>query len=307
MTLTELRYIVAVAREHHFGRAAAACFVSQPTLSVAIKKLEEQLNVTIFERHKHDVKITPVGARIVEQAQRVLEEADKIKQLANEAEDELSGQLKLGVIYTVGPYLLPRLIPAINKSAPDLTLLIEENYTNKLADLLKQGELDVIILSTPFELNGSEMRHLYNEPFMVALPSDHSLAKRKTVKLEDLFDETLLLLRSGNCFRDQVLAACSSCMTKNLSREGLQQTLESSSIETIRQMVAAGTGVTILPATSIYEGPDIKGQISYLPFSKPVPEREIILVWRKSWPRTKIIDLLESTIKKIKLKGTNPH
>lgn len=303
MTLTELRYIVAVAREHHFGRAAASCFVSQPTLSVAIKKLENQLGVTLFERYKHDIKITAIGARIIAQAQRVLEEADEIKHIASTAEDEFAGQLKLGVIFTIGPYLLPKLIPAIHKAAPDLTLLIEEDYTHKLGELLKLGELDVLILSTPFDLSGIETRHLYNEPFMVALTAGHELAKKKSVRLEDLLNETLLLLRSGNCFRDQVLAACSSCMNQQFSRERIQQTLEGSSIETIRQMVATGTGITILPATSIYEGPDIKGRIVYRPFSKPGPEREIIMAYRKSFPKSGIIDLLENTISRIKLRG----
>jgi len=305
MTLTELRYVVAVARENHFGRAAAACFVSQPTLSVAIKKLENQLGVTLFERYQHDVKITAIGARIVAQAQRVLEEAEVIKHIASAAEDEFVGQLKLGVIFTIGPYLLPKLIPALHKATPDLTLLIEEDYTHKLGELLKLGELDVLILSTPFDLSGIEIRHLYNEPFMVALPTGHELAKKKSVKLEDLFDETLLLLRSGNCFRDQVLAACSSCMSQQFSRESIQQTLEGSSIETIRQMVAAGTGITILPATSIHEGPDIKGQLVYRPFSKPGPEREVIMAYRKTFPKTEVINLLENTISRIKLKGTS--
>ncbi len=303
MTLTEFRYIVAVARERHFGRAAAACFVSQPTLSVAIRKLEAQLGVTLFERYQHDVKITPVGQRIVEQAQRVLEEADKIKIMASEKEDELAGQLRLGVIYTIGPYLLPKLIPAINKAAPDLTLLIEENYTHKLGELLKQGDLDIVILSTPFELAGTDSRHLYNEPFMVTLPAGHELAKKKAIRLEDLLDEPLLLLRSGNCFRDQVLAACSSCMSGQFSRDGIQQTLEGSSIETIRQMVAAGSGVTILPATSIYEGPEIKGRLEYRPFARPVPQREVVLVWRKSWPRIAIVDMICDAIARVRLKG----
>ncbi len=305
MTLTELRYIVAVARERHFGRAAAACFVSQPTLSVAIKKLEEQLDVILFERYKHDVKITPIGTQIVEQAQQVLEQAEKIKTIANEAKDPLGGQLRLGVIYTIGPYLLPKLIPVLHKAAPNLKLYIEENFTENLAEQLKRGELDIVILSTPFHLAGTDSRHLYNEDFLVALPDKHPLARKKSVKVDDLFDETLLLLKKGNCFRDQVLEACASCMSKNLSREHIQETLESSSIETIRQMVAAGSGVTILPATSVYEGPNMKNRLHYLPFSKPVPQREVVMIWRKSWPRDKLLELVESSVARINLKGVS--
>lgn len=303
MTLTELRYIVAVAREHHFGRAAASCFVSQPTLSVAIKKLEEQLGVTLFERYQHDVKITAIGEKIVEQARRVLEEADKIKAIASESEGELTGQLRLGVIYTIGPYLLPKLIPAMHKAAPDLKLVIEENFTHELGVSLREGNLDMIIVSTPFNISATESRFLYSEPFMVALPTDHRLTKRKYVRMEDLFDETLLLLRTGNCFRDQVLEACSSCISQQFSKENIQKTLEGSSLETIRQMVAAGTGVTILPATSITEGPDIKGHLEYRPFARPVPEREVVLAYRKSFPRTTLIDMVENAVAKIKLKG----
>lgn len=303
MTLTELRYIVAVARERHFGRAAASCFVSQPTLSVAIKKLEEQLGVTLFERYQHDIRVTAIGEKIIEQARLVIEEADKIKAIASESENALTGQLKLGVIYTVGPYLLPKLIPAIHKAAPELKLVIEENFTHELGELLRQGELDMIIVSTPFNIPTTETRYLYSEPFMVALPTDHPLTRKKSIRLEDLFDETLLLLRTGNCFRDQVLEACSSCMSQQFSRENIQKTLEGSSLETIRQMVAAGTGVTILPATTVSEGPDMKGHLEYRPFVKPAPERDVILACRKSYPRTALVDLVENTIGKIRLKG----
>ena len=303
MTLTELRYIVAVARERHFGRAAAACFVSQPTLSVAVKKLEEDLGVLIFERHQHDVSLTPVGERIVEQAQRVLEQAAAIRQLAKEGQDQLSGELRLGVIYTVGPYLLPALIPVLHELAPALTLLIDEDYTANLAVRLRQGELDLAILSTPFDVAGIALRVLYQEPFMVALPKGHPLAEKKQIDAEELARETLLLLRTGNCFRDQVIAACPACRNGGLSSNPLQKTLESSSIETIRQMVAAGSGVTVLPATSIGAG-NMDTMLEYRPFAPPIPHRDIALAYRTTYPRMRQVDLLVEAVKTCKLPRT---
>ena len=297
MTLTELRYIVAVARELHFGHAAAACFVSQPTLSVAIKKLEDELGVTIFERHQHEVTVTDIGRKIIEQAQRVLEQAKTIKLIAEEGKDPLKGNLKLGIIYTIGPYLLPRLIPKLHKRAPDLTLIIEEDFTHNLADKLRQGDVDMIIVSTPFELPGVTTRVLYKEPFVVALPKNHILAKKKTIKAEDLIDETLLLLKTGNCFRDQVMEVCPACKSDTFSKNKIQKTLEGSSIETIRQMVAAGSGVTVLPNLSINESEGVNSLLEYRPFAKPVPEREVALAYRNSYPRVQLINLLIDIIK----------
>ena len=173
MTLTELRYIVAVARERHFGRAAEACFVSQPTLSVAVKKLEEELGVPLFERGAGEVTVTPAGQGIVEQAQRVLEEAARIKEIAAAGRDPLAGPLRLGAIYTIGPYLLPKLIPVLRKSAPAMQLLIQENFTHRLAEELKNGQVDAILIALPFEEPGIATRALYDEPFFVAVPKGH--------------------------------------------------------------------------------------------------------------------------------------
>src|SRR5262245_54631771 len=173
MTLTELRYIVAVARERHFGRAAEACFVSQPTLSVAVKKLEEELGVPLFERGPGEVTVTPGGQRIVEQAQRVLEEASRIRELAAAGRDPLAGPLRLGAIYTIGPYLLPKLIPILRKSAPTMQLLIQENFTHRLAESLKNGDVDVILIALPFQEPAVETQAVYDEPFMVAIPKGH--------------------------------------------------------------------------------------------------------------------------------------
>jgi LysR family hydrogen peroxide-inducible transcriptional activator len=297
MTLTELRYIVAVARERHFGRAAAACFVSQPTLSVAVRKLEDELGMAIFERNQHDVTITPVGGRIVEQAQRVLEEAAALKVIAEEGRNQLHGELRLGVIYTVGPYLLPRLIPALQQRAPGLTPIIDEDFTANLAVRLRQGALDMAILSTPFEAPGVLVRVLYEEPFIVALPRGHPLAARERVAADDLARETLLLLRTGNCFRDQVLAACPACRGETLSRSSIQKTLEGSSLETIRHMVAGGAGVTVLPATSVGDGNGVDGLLVYRPFAPPVPQRDVALAYRASFPRPKLVDLVAELVR----------
>jgi len=303
MTLTELRYIVAIARERHFGRAAAACFVSQPTLSVAVRKLEDELGVVIFERHQHDITVTPVGERIIEQAQRVLEQAGAIKVIAEEGRNQLLGELRLGVIYTVGPYLLPRLIPTLRERAPDLTPIIDEDFTVNLADKLRHGAIDLAILSTPFDVPGIDVRVLYREPFMVVLPKGHALARRAEIKAEDLARETLLLLRSGNCFRDQVLAACPDCRGETFSRSGIQKTLEGSSIETIRQMVAGGAGVTVLPSTSISYGGSVDEFLVYRPFAAPVPEREVALACRGSFPRPKLVQLVVDAVAACELTG----
>ena len=303
MTLTELRYIVAVSRELHFGRAAAACFVSQPTLSVAIKKLEDELDVTIFERRPHDVTITPVGRRIVEQAITVLEQANAIKAIAGEDKDQLKGSLKLGVIYTIGPFLLPHLIPLLSREAPELTLIIEEDFTLNLAGQLKRGELDMIIISTPFEQPGSTLEVLYKEPFTVMLPKNHSLADKKQIKANDLIGETLLLLKSGNCFRDQVMDVCPACKGDFFSKDKIQKTLEGSSIDTIKQMVAAGSGVTILPLTAIGEHDGLSRMVDYRPFAKPVPERDVALAWRSTYPKTQLAQLISRLIRQCDVPG----
>lgn len=312
MTLTELRYIVAVAKELHFGRAAAACFVSQPTLSVAIKKLEDELGVIIFERHQHEVTITPVGEQIVRQAQQVLEQAKTIKLIAEEGKDPLKGRLRLGVIYTIGPYLLPKLIPILSRRAPELSLIIDEDFTTNLAEKLRQGELDVIIVSTPFEVQGMITQVLYKEPFMVALPRRHPLTKKKTIKADDLASETLLLLKAGNCFRDQVMEVCPACKSDTFSKDKIQKTLEGSSLETIRQMVAAGSGVTVLPSSSTMERQDVDSLLEYRPFARPVPEREVALAYRQTYPRKKVIETLIASIRdcdlsEVKFPAGGPH
>lgn len=297
MTLTELRYIVAVDRYLHFGKAAEGCFVSQPTLSVAIKKLEEELGVTLFERGMQEIRPTAVGKKIIQQAQQLLEQAEVIKQLANEGKHQLNEPLHLGVIYTIGPYLLPHLIPVLRELAPDMPIIIREDYTANLRAALRSGEIDVAILSLPFEEPGLKTQLLYKEPFILALPSDHHWAKRKTIQHDELKDETLLLLSDGNCFREQVLKACPECMSTNSrNNNGMVKTLEGSSLETIRQMAASGTGITVLPCSSASKEMDVNGLLIFRPFSDPVPSREVVLVWRNSFPRMEAVKTLFKAI-----------
>ena len=294
MTLTELRYVVAVARERHFGHAAQTCFVSQPTLSVAIKKLEEELGVTLFERGPGEVSVTPVGQRVVEQAQRVLEEASRVKELAAAGNDPLAGTLRLGAIYTIGPYLLPKLIPVLRRLAPSMQLMIQENFTHRLAEMLKQGEVDVILVALPFAEPGVSTRAVYDEPFLVAVPQGHALEKKKHISADELARESLLLLGSGHCFRDQVLDLCSN--VQRTKRGALARTLEGGSLETIRQMVASGVGVTVLPATAVQPGESSGGLIRIRPFARPVPDRRVVLAWRKSFPRPEAVEALRQAI-----------
>ena len=294
MTLTELKYVLAVARERHFGRAAEACFVSQPTLSVAIKKLEEELGVMLFERGGGgDITVTPAGEKVAEEAARIFELVDGIKDVAASARDQLDGPLRLGAIYTIAPYLLPELIPEMHRQAPAMPLMLEENYTRVLTDKLRKGELDAMIIATPVEEPGLLSLPLYNEPFLVALPAEHPWRKKKVVGSADLEAETLLLLGSGHCFRDQVLQACPAL---NRTASGLAKTLESSSLETIRHMVASGVGLTVLPctATRLHNASDTL--LALRPFKPPVPSRQVSIAWRRNFPRPKAIELLRQAV-----------
>ncbi len=206
MTLTELRYIVAVSQKNHFGKAAQACFVSQPTLSIAIKKLEEELGIRLFERSsKNEIRITEIGQQIINQAKIVLQQTQILGEIAQQGKDPLAGQFKLGVIYTIGPYLLPSLIPRLRETAPNLKLIIEENFTANLFQSLKQGTLDAIVISYPFDEAGIETAALYQEPFVVALPRNHEWRNREQIKPEELVSQDLMLLGAGHCFRDQVI------------------------------------------------------------------------------------------------------
>ncbi len=308
MTLTELRYIVAVARERHFGRAAEACFVSQPTLSVAIKKLEDELDMKIFERGGTEVSITPIGNEIIEQAQRVLEQSAAIKEIAKRGKDPLAGPLRLGVIYTVAPYLLPPLVKRIIRNTPQMPLLLQEQLTVKLLDMLRNGELDVAILAEPFPEHGLSIASLYDEPFLVAVPHGHRLAHGRPVSSEAIKDETMLLLGTGHCFRDHVLEVCPEFARFSPASEGIRKTFEGSSLETIKHMVASGMGITILPKLSVpfepgQAPPEGPGQICYVPFCEPVPTRRVVLAWRKSFTRLEAVEALRRAVLECDLPG----
>jgi len=296
MTLTELRYIVAVARERHFGRAAEACFVSQPTLSMGVKRLEEELGVEIFERSKNEVKLTAAGEEIVTQAQRALEEADRIKEIAEHGKDPLAGPLRFGTIYTIGPYLLPHLIPELHQRAPRMPLLLEENYTAVLAEKLKRGQLDVILISLPFAEPGIRTWPVYDEPFVVLLPSSHPLQGQTKISSEELARQNLLLLGQGHCFRDQVLQVCPECNRSAATEGSMQKTLEGSSLETIRHMVASGMGSTVLPCSAAGADQYSRRLVTIRRFADPAPTRRVALAWRDSFHRIPAIQALHDAI-----------
>ncbi len=282
---------MAVAQERNFRRAAEKCFVTQPALSLGIKKLEQELNVMIFERSRSDVTPTEIGAKIIEQASRVLEEAGKIKQLAELGKNQLKGALKLGMIHSVGPYLLPEIIPILRKTAPDMPLEVEENLTANLEAQLRNGVIDVAIIALPFDVPGLQYKALYDEEFDVVVPSHHHWATRKHINPEELSDEKVLLLNSGHCFSNQVTQAC-----PELSRKG--EVLQGNSLETIRNMVASNLGITVLPCSATaarYNNPLIK----VIPFTSPAPTRRIAIAWRKSFVRLETVEKIVDAIKAI--------
>ncbi len=299
MTLTELRYIVAVARERHFGRAAEACFVSQPTLSVAIKKLEEELDVKIFERGANEVTMTPLGEDIVRQAQSVIEQASAIKDIAKRGKDPLDGPLRLGIIYTIGPYLLPELVKHCIEVYPRMPLMLQENFTTKLLDMLRTGELDCAIMAEPFPDAGLAVAPLYDEPFVVAVPATHPLAKRERITAEELKAETMLLLGNGHCFRDHVLEVCPEFARFSTDAEGIRKSFEGSSLETIKHMVASGMGVTVVPALSVPA--QVPDHLRYIPFEAPAPTRRVVLAWRRTFTRYEAVAALRNAVYACKL------
>ena len=299
MTLTELRYIVALAKEKHFGRAAERCHVSQPTLSVAVKKLEDRLEVALFERTPGDVRLTPVGERVCAQAEKVLTEAVRVEELAQAGKDPLNGPLRLGVIYTIAPYLLPLLIRSLHATAPGLHLYLQENYTHRLAESLKNGELDAAILAAPFEEPGIVTRTLYDEPFMVALPTHHPLSEKPELNREDIDPSQLLILGQGNCFRDQVISSCPQFTMPGT----LEQVIEGSSLETLRHMVASGTGVAIVPASATAAWPSNDLFVTR-PFKSPAPSRRVLLAWRVTFPRPQTMEMLYQAVLQSPPSGT---
>jgi LysR family transcriptional regulator, hydrogen peroxide-inducible genes activator len=318
MTLTELRYIVAVASKRPFGRAAEACFVSQPTLSVAIKKLEEELDLKIFERGGSEVSVTPLGEEIVRQAQSVLDQAGAIKEIAKRGKDPLAGALRLGIIYTIGPYLLPELVKHTIELYPQMPLMLQENFTVKLLEMLRTGEIDCAIMAEPFPDTGLAVAQLYDEPFMAAVPVHHPLAERESVSSDELKKETMLLLGTGHCFRDHVLEVCPEFARFSSDAEGIRKSFEGSSLETIKHMVAAGMGVTLVPRLSVPadalrpraakgRGREPEQIVRYLPVrdiqgGEP-PTRRVVLAWRRSFTRYEAIAALRNAIYACELPG----
>ncbi len=316
MTLTELKYIVAVARERHFGKAAEACSVSQPTLSVAVKKLEEELDLKLFERSASEVTVTPLGQEVVRQAQTVLEQAAGIREIARRGKDPLAGPLRLGVIYTIAPYLLPDLVRHAIELTPQMPLMLQENFTVKLLEMLRMGELDCAILAEPFPDAGLAIAPLYDEPFVAAVPRKHALAKGRSVSTEQLKQETMLLLGTGHCFRDHVLEVCPEFARFSGNSEGIARSFEGSSLETIKHMVASGMGVTLVPRLGVpadallgkaARRKDDDAYIHYLPVSDPSgappPTRRVVLAWRRSFTRYEAIAALRNAVYACALPG----
>ncbi len=297
MTLTELRYIVTLAQEQHFGRAADRCYVSQPTLSIAVKKLEDELGVALFERTKSRVQATPLGEQIVAQAQLVLEQTAAIKDIADAGKDQLSSPLSVGAIFTIGPYLLPQFIPHLQRLANKMPLYVEEGYTATLRKKLRNGELDVIIVALPFTEADVVTQALYEEPFVVLMPHDHPLAAKEAIDPRDLDKENVLLLGEGHCFRDQVLATCPNLQPSlEESPDRVRTAAEGSSLETLRHMVASGLGITILPQSAAETSLYAPNLLVTRPFTEPAPSRTVALAWRASFPRHKAIEVLRKAI-----------
>jgi LysR family hydrogen peroxide-inducible transcriptional activator len=292
MTLSELKFIVAVAKEKNFRRAADKCFVSQPALSLAIKKLEEELKVSLFERNRTEVKTTPIGEKIINQAIVVLDEASKLKDISSKGQEQLNTPLKVGLIYSVAPYLLPLIIPVLRKKTPEMPLDVEENITKNLEVALKNGSIEAAVIALPFEIPGTECIPLYDEEFNVVVPTNHAWAKKKEIVAKDLSTEKVLLLNNEHCFSEQVVEACPELSKKS-------EVLQGNSLETIRNMVASNLGISVLPKTATainYNNPLVK----VIPFKKPVPFRRIAIAYRKSTVRMEAIEKFVMALKDIK-------
>lgn len=309
MTLQELRYLVALADKGHFLRAAETCNVGQPTLSTQLKKLEDYLGVTLFERNKHHMRPTPIGVQIIECARTILTLADEIRELASSNQDPMNGPLRLGVIPTIGPYLIPHLLPAIRSSFANLHLYLREDLTSNLLERLRHGSLDALLLALPVRGDDIEMMPLFREAFVVALPKGHALTRQKHINEAALCGENVLLLEEGHCMRDQALAICGA--TSSDQREELKAT----SIETLRQMVAAGVGCTLLPRLAAIPGAGSidNGMVEIRSFEAPEPMRTIGLAWRHGYPREATIrglgELIENNLPSAAgcLRGTGMH
>jgi LysR family hydrogen peroxide-inducible transcriptional activator len=303
MTLTELRYVVTLAQLQHFGKAAERCNVNQSTLSIAVKKLEGELGIELFERSKSSVRPTPIGEKVIAQSQRVLEEAGAIKDIALSGKDQLNSPLHVGAIFTIGPYLFPQFIPHLQKSAAQMPLIIEESYTSTLRKRLRNGEVDVIIVALPFSEPDVVVQPLYDEPFVVLLPKAHPLSKKKTIERGDLDSENVLMLGEGHCFRDQVIEALPNISCWKKQSASVRTMTEGSSLETLCYMVASGLGITILPQTAARGSVSRENGLVTRPFAGTAPLRTTALAWRASFPRHRAIDALRKSIYDSNLSG----
>ncbi|MDZ7583951.1 MAG: hydrogen peroxide-inducible genes activator, partial [Thiobacillus sp.] len=290
MTLQELKYLVALADHGHFGRAAEACFITQSTLSTQIKKLEDFLGVTLFDRSLKRVTPTPIGQEILQAARSIVEESERIRELAKHAQDPMARTIHLGVIPTLGPYYLPHALTLVHKKHPDLRLLLREEMTPRILEHLANGKLDAGLLALPVNDDSLRVEPLFYEPFLAALPAGHPLTKRDALKVSDIINEKLLLLDEGHCLRDQALDVCGS---GSRGREEVRAT----SLETLRQMVAMGLGLTLLPALAVDAGPRVsKKAVEIRPFKSPPPGRTIALVWRRRAPFPETFEQLAQTL-----------
>ncbi|TQV73946.1 hydrogen peroxide-inducible genes activator [Aliikangiella marina] len=292
MTLNELRYVVAVAQTQHFSKAAEACHVSQPSLSIAVKKLEEELGITIFQRGKRQVEVTPEGEAVVQQAQKVIEEAEKLSYLKSVQKSPLEGVLKIGAIFTIGPYLYPSLVPYMREKHPKMPLHIDEDYTENLRKKLLTAEIDIAVLALPFSDPAIETLEVYDEDFMPLFYDGHPFSEASSVSVKDIAGKDLIMLGKGNCFRDQVIAACPNCFSPNSNNEDW---VVGSSLETIRHMVAMKLGITVMPVTALAKQTDYPG-LDSRPFADPVPKRRVILAWRSSFPRKEAVKVVAESL-----------
>jgi len=276
MNLRDLRYLVTLAELLHFGRAAEACHVSQPTLSTQIRKLEEELGVALVERAPRHVMLTPAGLDIATRARRVLAEVEQMRETARRTRDPEAGSVRLGVFPTLGPYLLPHVVPRIRARFPRLELLLVEEKTEVVLHMLRDGKLDAAVLAMPLHEDWLETEFLFEEPFLLAVPEGHPLSSHRNLRLSELSNQHLLLLEEGHCLRDQALEVCS------LAGAGEKDGFRATSLETLRQMVAAGVGVTLLPMLAVKPPVSPSDNIRLLAFRDPPPSRRMALAWRKS-------------------------
>jgi len=292
MKLSSLRYLVAFADEGSVSRAAEHCHISQPTLSVALQNLELELGVQLIERAKSHVTLTDLGHQVVAQARRALDETRRVEMVAQTGRNPLTGEFRLGVIHTIGPYLLPELIASMRRTVPAMTLYIEENMTALQADYLKYGTVDAAIIALPFDIPGIETRPLYDEPFQVIVPPGHPWARRKKIAADEVRGDDVLVLKAGNCFREQVLDACPDISHAEGSLH------QGHSIETIRCMVASGYGISVLPASAM-AGPYRSDMVRAIPFETPEPARRVALAWRRGFTRPQAIEALAQAVQAI--------